>query len=75
MRNYPWGNELPNEQNSNANNAVGDTSRVGSYALGASPFGALDMGGNVWEWVADYYNPKYYEISPAINPQVPKMAD
>ena len=33
MRNYPWGNEPPNEQNSNANNTVGDVTRVGSYAL------------------------------------------
>jgi len=68
MRTYPWGNEPPNEQNSNANNTVGDVTRVGSYAAGASPFGALDMAGNVWEWVADYYNPKYYVESPTANP-------
>jgi formylglycine-generating enzyme required for sulfatase activity len=72
MRNYPWGNEPPNEQNSNANNIVGDVTRVGSYALGASPFGALDMAGNVWEWVADYYNVKYYENSPTMNPTGPE---
>ena len=71
MRNYPWGNEPPNEQNSNANNIVGDVTRVGSYPTGASPFGALDMAGNVWEWVADYYNAKYYEVSPTSNPSGP----
>ena len=72
MRTYPWGNEPPNEQNSNANNTVGDVTRVGSYADGASPFGALDMAGNVWEWVADYYNPKYYAESPTVNPTGPE---
>ncbi len=34
---------------------VGDTSQVGSYPLGASPYGALDMAGNVWEWVNDWW--------------------
>ena len=72
MRTYPWGGEPPNEQNSNANNTVGDIARVGSYAAGASPFGVLDMAGNVWEWVADYYNAKYYAESPAANPTGPE---
>jgi eukaryotic-like serine/threonine-protein kinase len=71
MRTYPWGGEPPNTQNSNSNNVVGDVTRVGSYATGASPFGALDMAGNVWEWVADYYNAKYYSESPASNPKGP----
>lgn len=71
MRTYPWGDEPPNEQNSNANNTVGDVTRVGSYAEGASPFGVLDMAGNVWEWVFDYYNGKYYAESPAVNPTGP----
>lgn len=70
-RNYPWGDELPNEYNSNSENTVGDTSRVGSYAEGASPFGVLDLAGNVWEWVADRYDPNYYAKSPAENPQGP----
>jgi formylglycine-generating enzyme required for sulfatase activity len=72
MRNYPWGNEPPNDQNSNANNTVGDVTRVGSYTAGASPFGALDMGGSVWEWVADYYQPDYYTESPTANPTGPE---
>jgi formylglycine-generating enzyme required for sulfatase activity len=70
-RNYPWGDEPPNEYNSNSLNIVGDTTRVGSYAEGASPFGILDMAGNVWEWVADFYRPNYYSISPLENPQGP----
>ncbi len=72
MRTYPWGGEPPNSLLANANNALGDTSRVGSYAAGASPFGALDMAGNVWEWVADFYNPNYYAVSPAANPTGPE---
>lgn len=70
-RNYPWGDEFPNDYNSNSLNIVGDTTRVGSYAEGASPYGILDMAGNVWEWVADYYKPNYYAIAPLENPQGP----
>jgi len=70
-RNYPWGDEAPNQFNSNSLNIVGDTTRVGSYPEGASPFGVLDMAGNVWEWVADYYKPNYYAIAPLENPQGP----
>ena len=71
MRTFPWGDEPPNANNSNSGNIVGDTSRVGSYAEGASPFGALDMAGNVWEWVSDYYTAYYYSSSPLENPAGP----
>jgi formylglycine-generating enzyme required for sulfatase activity len=71
MRTYPWGGEPPNTSLANFNNELGDTSRVGSYAAGASPFGALDMAGNVWEWVADFYNQSYYASSPVANPTGP----
>ncbi len=70
-RNYPWGDEPPHEFNSNSLNVIGDTTRVGSYPEGASPFGILDMAGNVWEWVADRYRPDYYSKSPLENPQGP----
>ena len=36
-----------------------------------SPYGAYDMAGNVWEWVKDRYQSKYYSVSPASNPQGP----
>jgi formylglycine-generating enzyme required for sulfatase activity len=72
LRTYPWGGEPPNEQNSNANNIVGDVTRVGTYASGASQFGALDLAGNAWEWVADYYSAKYYAESPTTNPTGPE---
>ena len=47
------------------------TAPVGSYQEGASPYGALDMAGNVWEWVADWYGKDYYQNSPAENPPGP----
>ena len=72
FRNYPWGDEPPNETYTNFNRLVNDTSRVGSYALGASPYGALDMAGNVWEWVADLYRTDYYRTSPEHNPLGPE---
>jgi formylglycine-generating enzyme required for sulfatase activity len=50
---------------------VGDTSQVGSYTSGVSPYGALDMSGNVFEWVNDWYSSSYYSGSPAENPQGP----
>ena len=50
---------------------MGDTSAVGSYLAGASPYGALDMAGNVWEWVNDWYNDSYYSVSPPVNPPGP----
>lgn len=71
MRTFAWGDEPPNANNSNSINIVGDTSRVGSYAEGASFFGALDMTGNVWEWVFDHYRQSYYAESPTENPTGP----
>jgi serine/threonine-protein kinase len=49
------------------------TSPIGSYPRGASPYGAEDMAGNVWEWVRDWFAGGYYKDSPAENPQGPPM--
>jgi formylglycine-generating enzyme required for sulfatase activity/CHAT domain-containing protein/Flp pilus assembly protein TadD len=70
-RRYPWGNTTPTAQRLNYNDEVGDTQPVGSYPDGASPYGALDMAGNVWEWVADWYAEDYYATSPRDNPTGP----
>jgi len=70
-RAYPWGDQPRNPQLLNYNNNVEKTSDVGSYPAGASPYGALDMEGNVSEWVADWYDSNYYSNSPARNPQGP----
>jgi formylglycine-generating enzyme required for sulfatase activity len=84
-RRYPWGNQgtagnlvnfcdvnCPFDwKDSNVDDGYGDTSPVGSYPVGASPYGALDMAGNVWEWVADWYDEGYYGGPPARNPPGP----
>ncbi len=75
-RAFPWGDAPPNCFLANFHDyygitgeyCVGDTSAVGSYPTGASPYGLLDMIGNVWEWVHDYYSNHYYSISPYENP-------
>lgn len=55
-REYPWGNEF-DKQNANARElGLGGTSPVGIFLAGASPCGALDMAGNVWEWTASDYD-------------------
>ena len=56
---------------SNIESAVGHTTPVGLYPDGRSECGAFDMAGNVWEWVNDWYDARYYEKSPAKNPKGP----
>jgi len=74
-RTYPWGNSidcsLANYGGNGSNDCVGDTTEVGAYPSGVSPYGALDMAGNVWQWVADWYDGKYYSNSPSSNPLGP----
>lgn len=75
-RKYPWGNDDPNENlaNFNSNNRnIGQTHPVGSHPQGASPYGLLDMAGNVLEWCHDWYDEKYYSIKfPPKNPKGPQ---
>ncbi len=74
-RRFPWGNVEPTNKHLNFNQQwIGEKTLmpVGSYELGKSPFGVYDMAGNVWEWVNDWYDAKYYERSPAKNPVGPE---
>lgn len=78
VRAYPWGDQNPSctlansFNNAGGNYCVGDTSQVGSYPAGASQYGALDMAGNVWEWVNDWNSSTYYSVSPYANPPGPE---
>jgi formylglycine-generating enzyme required for sulfatase activity len=66
---FPWGNGEP--QPDHGNYGSNDTEPVGSYPDGASPYGTLDMAGNVIEWVFDYFHETYYQVSPEENPLGP----
>ena len=81
---YPWGNnfdqKLANFCDVNCaydfatkhfDDGYAETSPIGSFAQGASPYGALEMSGNVLEWVADWYSAAYYKSSPTSNPLGP----
>lgn len=79
VRAYPWGDQMPDCTLINSRHytgsaweyCVGDTTQVGSYPAGISPYGALDMAGNVYEWVQDWYALDYYSSSPYTNPLGP----
>jgi formylglycine-generating enzyme required for sulfatase activity len=68
---FPWGDQQPNNTLLNYNSTNDGPVKVGSFPAGASPYGILDMSGNLWEWVADYYDEDYYIIAPERNPRGP----
>ena len=75
-RNYPWGNEPPDDKRANFGNCCfiqkgSVLSPVDNFDNGKSPEGVYNLGGNVAEWVHDWYDKKYYEKSPYKNPKGP----
>ncbi|WP_079253663.1 formylglycine-generating enzyme family protein [Endozoicomonas arenosclerae] len=81
QRTYPWGWRKPSCERAviDAPNAgelgckTGNTMNVGSKPKGASPYGAMDMAGNLWEWTADWHSETYYNYSPGYNPKGPAL--
>jgi formylglycine-generating enzyme required for sulfatase activity len=76
-REYPWGSEALCDRANWGNfdgegpcagHNPGHPVAVGQYPAGASPYGVLDLGGNVWEWVADRYDDDASAIAPARQP-------
>lgn len=80
---YPWGNEPPTPELINLQWPPGTfderplftTTPVESYPEGASPYGILNLAGNVYEWVSDVYDQEYYSYAPDRNPPGPSEED
>ena len=60
---YPWGNQAPDASRAKFNAGWTQTAPVDAHPAGASPYGALDMAGNQWEWVLSLYRPYPYNAT------------
>jgi len=72
---YPWGNDQPTCNILNFNGCVGSTTKVTTYPQDQSYYHLLDMEGNAFEWVADWYGATYYKNSPSNDPQGPNTGN
>jgi formylglycine-generating enzyme required for sulfatase activity/Tfp pilus assembly protein PilF len=68
---WPWGNLWEIGKCNSWESGLHGPAPVGSYPMSVSPYDVHDMAGNVYEWVADWYQADYYEISPLQNPKGP----
>ncbi|MBX3211735.1 MAG: SUMF1/EgtB/PvdO family nonheme iron enzyme [Labilithrix sp.] len=69
-RRYPWGRAEPKATHANFGRGRDGTTPVGTFPEGASPYGVLDLAGNVWEWCEDAYDEDFYENGPSMNPKL-----
>ncbi|MFZ5903220.1 MAG: SUMF1/EgtB/PvdO family nonheme iron enzyme [Chloroflexota bacterium] len=85
---YPWGNSFDGSRanfcdtncsfdwaNKSYDDGYADTAPVDAYPSGASVYGIFNLAGNVWEWVADWYDSSYYANSPYENPPGPSSGE
>lgn len=72
QKQFPWGDEPPQSLPNYATRWQTGPERVAQYAPNA--FGLYDIGDNVHEWCSDWYDPNYYAVSPARNPQGPEQS-
>lgn len=71
-RRFPWGDENPDPERACYGAAkISHPTPVGLFPRGMTPDGICDLAGNVWEWVADWYNKGYYAVCPIGNPTGP----
>lgn len=70
---YPWGHEAPRPEHAQFASDV--RAAVASHPAGASPYGCLDMAGNCFEWVEDWYSSNYYPLSPEADPKGPNAGE
>jgi len=68
---YPWGDQWDPTRCNTEEGGKGETTPVQAYVQGTSPYGLVDMAGNVWEWVQDWYQGDYYQNSPTDSPTGP----
>ncbi len=72
---FPWGNTSPSSKRANYAREVGHTSPVGSLPKGSAACGAMDMAGNVWEWVYDWMGPYRKAKEPRECPRGPETGE
>ena len=72
---YPWGSDKPTCDLLNFGRCVRDLTSVTKYPAGRSAYGAFDMEGNAFEWVADWYAADYYSTAPSTDPLGPENGD
>lgn len=70
-RAYPWGDEEPTPAHANFDECINHTTPINAYPMNKSPYGCMDMVGNVGEWCVDWFDYFYYKRSPYRNPTGP----